>query len=469
MTITALNTITTSSYDVLGRPIATTDAGNPAWDRTYDALGRLRMVESPEDILTYTYDAAGNRTAVAGTTFPALGYPSSLSIPATAYTYDAAGRMETVIHAGALLATYIPDSAGRRSILARTNGVTTTTTYDDAERVSRLLTVNSQQTLADFGYTYDRGGQRVQVSETVNGTTRTLVYVYDALGRLGGEAISGGSTTIYTYDKVGNRLAVTVNSVPVLQRSYNAANQVVGWTYDRAGNLLDDGTTTYAYDAAGRLRSSAATASTTYAYRDEVLIQSTITAGQTVFTQDTAGGLSRILAREVVGISPTTSSTEYEVYGADGERLASVGNTGIYRYPIGDALGTVRVTLNASGSNIGASQFTAWGEATGGTTTTPFGFTGELTDATSGLVYLRARWYNPAEGTLMGRDPFEGRSEQPESLHQYQYGWNAPTMHTDPSGRDPWWTDPSDPAHNCANAMPYPGPAPSSRHGRCTA
>ena len=54
-------------------------------------------------------------------------------------------------------------------------------------------------------------------------------------------------------------------------------------------------------------------------------------------------------------------------------------------------------------------------------------------------MYLRARWYNPATGTFLGRDPFDGRMTQSASLHLYQYGWNAPTMHTDPSGRDPWW------------------------------
>ena len=32
------------------------------------------------------------------------------------------------------------------------------------------------------------------------------------------------------------------------QHSYNAANQVIGWQYDAAGNLLHDGTNSYTYD-----------------------------------------------------------------------------------------------------------------------------------------------------------------------------------------------------------------------------
>jgi len=49
-----------------------------------------------------------------------------------------------------------------------------------------------------------------------------------------------------TYDLVGNRTALWDNGQLVQQRSSNAANQVIGWQYDAAGNLLSDGTNTYA-------------------------------------------------------------------------------------------------------------------------------------------------------------------------------------------------------------------------------
>jgi len=52
----------------------------------------------------------------------------------------------------------------------------------------------------------------------------------------------------------------------------------------------------------------------------------------------------------------------------------------------------------------------------------PFGFTGELhgDSATGGLVYLRARWYNPGDGTFLTRDPFPGFATLPYSQHPYQ-------------------------------------------------
>ena len=106
-------------------------------------------------------------------------------------------------------------------------------------------------------------------------------------------------------------------------------------------------------------------------------------------------------------------------------------------------------SLDDLGALVTSQQYDPWGQPTGTYQPTPFGFTGELQDSGSGLVYLRARWYQPSQGTLLGRDPFEGTAQQPASLHQYQYGWNAPTMHADPSGRDPYWRDHLDINFHC--------------------
>ena len=46
---------------------------------------------------------------------------------------------------------------------------------------------------------------------------------------------------------------VWVNGTRTQNLTYNAANQVSGWSYDAAGNLLTDGTTAYTYDALNRV------------------------------------------------------------------------------------------------------------------------------------------------------------------------------------------------------------------------
>jgi RHS repeat-associated protein len=81
----------------------------------------------------------------------------------------------------------------------------------------------------------------------------------------------------------------------------------------------------------------------------------------------------------------------------------------------------------------GSARDDAWGAPLENTTGSRFGFTGELTD--NGLVYLRARWYNPATGTFTSRDPFPGVDTVPQSLHPYAYTHNNPVNYTDPSGK----------------------------------
>ncbi len=51
---------------------------------------------------------------------------------------------------------------------------------------------------------------------------------------------------------------------------------------------------------------------------------------------------------------------------------------------------------------------------------------------------------------FLSRDPFESYAQQPYSRHYYQYGYSDPVSNTDPSGRDPWWTDPNDRSSVCA-------------------
>ncbi|MEP7284847.1 MAG: RHS repeat-associated core domain-containing protein, partial [Chloroflexota bacterium] len=52
--------------------------------------------------------------------------------------------------------------------------------------------------------------------------------------------------------------------------------------------------------------------------------------------------------------------------------------------------------------------------------TTTLGYTGAPTDS-NGLVYLNARYLDPATGTFLTRDPFEGMAESAMSRNPYSY------------------------------------------------
>jgi len=68
---------------------------------------------------------------------------------------------------------------------------------------------------------------------------------------------------------------------------------------------------------------------------------------------------------------------------------------------------------------------------------TSFGFTGEQTDPT-GLIYLRARYYNPQFGSFLSRDPFGGWMDDSGSQNGYSYTGANPVNYVDPSGKLAW-------------------------------
>ena len=69
-----------------------------------------------------------------------------------------------------------------------------------------------------------------------------------------------------------------------------------------------------------------------------------------------------------------------------------------------------------------------------GTTDLGVGFQGEALDKDTGLIYLRARWYNPDLGRFMQMDSYEGDQVDPQSLNKYTAFANDPNDKSDPSG-----------------------------------
>jgi RHS repeat-associated protein len=65
----------------------------------------------------------------------------------------------------------------------------------------------------------------------------------------------------------------------------------------------------------------------------------------------------------------------------------------------------------------------------------PSFYRGEQFDSDLALYYLRARYYNPATGRFLSRDPLDGDPTDPQSLHKYLYAGGDPVNRIDPSGR----------------------------------
>ncbi len=107
----------------------------------------------------------------------------------------------------------------------------------------------------------------------------------------------------------------------------------------------------------------------------------------------------------------------------------------VCQFYLPDALGSIRNITNTAGAITFSQRFDPWGnilEQTG-FSQSPFGYTGQQSDP-SGLIYLRARYYAPAQGRFITQDPFAGLMSTPLTLNPYPYALDNPILHTDPSG-----------------------------------
>ena len=114
-----------------------------------------------------------------------------------AFTYDDAGRLETVTRNGQLTASYEYDGNGNRLELT-TQGGTVTGTYDDQDRLTSY---------GSAAYTYGRNGE---LQEKVVGTDTTR-YTYDALGNLTAVELPDRTVIEYVIDPQNRRIGKKVD------------------------------------------------------------------------------------------------------------------------------------------------------------------------------------------------------------------------------------------------------------------
>jgi len=61
-------------------------------------------------------------------------------------------------------------------------------------------------------------------------------------------------------------------------------------------------------------------------------------------------------------------------------------------------------------------------------------FTGHEHDSETGLIYMKARFYDPDVGRFLSQDTYLGNNSAPPSLNRYLYAYNNPNLYIDPDG-----------------------------------
>jgi RHS repeat-associated protein len=453
---------TTSTYTPLNLPASVSYSGSSAHSVTYqyDADGAMTSLTDATGTSNYAYDAFGERASatngagqVTGYGYNSDGAVTSITYPlpsaatwatsdTVTYGYDHANEMTSVtdFNGNAISITNTADGKPSSEGLAAT-GDTVSTTYDNAGTASAIALKNSTSTLQSFTYSDAPAGNTLTETDTPSSSRSPATYTYDAQERItsdtpgSGTALSYGSDASYnlttlpggeagTYDHAGE-LTSAATTPTATAFSYNADGERVSGV---------QGTSTVmsaAWNGAGQLTScsNAAADLTSASYDGDGLRASSATtpAGGSSQTQQYVWKSGGAGTPQLI-----MDSTSAYVYGT-GQAPAEQVNlaTGSTTYLVADRLGSVRGTVNNSGTLTGTTSYDAWGnpQASGGlTASTPFGFAGGYTDP-DGLIYFINRYYDPSTGQFISVDPDLSQTNEP-----YAYTDDNPATLTDPTG-----------------------------------
>ena len=381
---------------------------------------------------------------------------SNASGVSVAYSYDDLNRLQTVTDnrlTGNQTTTYAYDSgvpvdrssstgwddASNVATVQIPNGLTSTFTYDSLNRLTELST----PPVADYRYTLGATGIRTNATEQ---SGRTLVWNYDNIYRLNGETVTGdpgnnNGTVDYTLDPVGNRTGTnsTFSSLSPGFGTYNADDQVSNESYDPNGNTTRTANgNTFTYDSENHMTSMTGNGKVVTMKYDAFgnRVSKTVNGVTTLYlVEDDVNptGYPQVLEEVQNGAAVRTYTYGLQRISED-QVINGAWTPSFYGY---DGFGTVRQLTNSAGTVTDTYEYDAYGNFFTKTGTTPnnYLYRGEQFDTDLGLYYLRARYYNPATGRFMSRDPKAGNRFDPASLHRYLYASGDPINKIDPRGR----------------------------------
>jgi RHS repeat-associated protein len=427
--------VTTYGYDALNRLTTITYPGGGTASYTYDDVSNLVTATNVNGTVTLAYDTRNRVTSTTDVWGQAVAYSydansnrTALSFPnyAVTYAYDALNRLTQVNHTQVGAATFGYDAVNRLRTRALPNGVATTANYDDLDRLTTLSYSKAGLTLPSFQYSYNAVNQITQLIEAAG----THTFNYDELQRLTSATHPNQPAESYTYDQVGNRTASHLATSYAYQTP-NRVTQIGGTTYsyDNNGNLStktdSSGTTQYYYDHENRLTRVLLPSTTVINYKYDALgrrVERSKSDG--TWTRYSYDGLEMLRDLHSDG-----STVEYVNGGELDDHLWQRRSDGTTQYFLTDHQGSTRALADGSGAVVASYSYDTFGNGFSGSLTR-FGYTGREHDADTGLMYYRARWYDPGQGRFVSEDPlgFGG------GLNWYGYVGNDPLNWIDPVG-----------------------------------
>ena len=258
-----------------------------------------------------------------------------------------------------------------------------------------------------------------------SGLTDHFALSYDGLNRL--TQIAGPVAESFTLDGPSN---ITSRTGPTQSESYDQSNRLTSdgaqsYTWSDADRLTSRGTDTFGYDPLDRMTSSnVAGAARSYAYNGDGMLQSRTGLGANTFLWDPRSSPNALVKQ----------GSDNVVYGI-GPLYVIRGDTTTVTFAL-DGVGSVRSELNGSGTPTAAFRYRTHGSIAQATAVQPsyLGYTTQLVDG-SGLVYMRARWYDANVARFLTRDPAVSDPTRPSTLNAFLYAAANPVRNVDPTGK----------------------------------
>ena len=101
-----------------------------------------------------------------------------------------------------------------------------------------------------------------------------------------------------------------------------------------------------------------------------------------------------------------------------------------------DHLGSTVFTTNVSGNQN--QKYHAYGATRSGGVPSDYQFTGQEADSGTGLIYMKARYYDPVIGQFISPDTIVPDPNNLYAYNRYMYAYGNPLKYSDPNGHEPW-------------------------------
>ena len=464
--------------------------------RTYDARNRLLTLSFPDGVGNQVWSYTPDGLPAQATTYndPASGTPVTSSYTynrrrllveesatqpgwytwAIGYGFNSNGHLASVTHPGGEVVSSAPNALGQptqavsqfgtyaASVSYYPNGALRQFTYGNG--LVHTLIQNARQlpersrdayggtAVLDDSYDYDANGNVAAISDgaTGQGQRGNRDMQYDGLDRLTSVAspMYGSQGAQYAYDVLDNLTRVQVGGAAARDHWYCydpgtwrltniktggcGGATVVGLGYDPQGNLFIKNGQGYTFNFDNRLRAVVGKEYYRYDVHGrrvlawELGTDSILSLygqdGVLRYQQDLRRGLVFnyvYLGGSLVGIRETPMGTANHVF----------------KYQHTDALGSPVAVTDQARNVIQRSEYEPYGRLLNRPLTDGPGYTGHVSDAVTGLVYMQQRYYDPDVGIFLSVDPVDVNGQNGWNFCRYCYGLDNPYKFKDPDGR----------------------------------